>query len=1126
MAMNLPFKSFRARLVFSFLMVTMLFLITVVCILYFQRSESIRSKEFTRLQVIRDLKVKKLSAWLEERQGDLQVCSHDMEIRALEDVLTKDKSQWNEDDHNTIDTARSLLQRYVDHYDAYHELFIVNAKTHKVAVSNVRSREGKDKSDYPYVNEPMRTRSIFIQDIYNSKTEGKPAMAFSAPIFCKDHDGEHIIGVLVARANLEHVLYPLLQERLGSGATGETLIVNKDVVAVNELRWHEDAPLNLKIKAEPAVNAAAGRTGIVETEDYRGEMVLAAYTYIPEMRWGFVAKRDLAEVNAPIRAMMRDMAIIIFISGIAVFIVSFLLARQMAQPIRDMSRIVHKFSEGDLQARCSTEGTTEISALGSSFNNMARTLALQIEVQRGGSGIADAVVAATTMKEFAAGLLEKLMEVTGSNLAAFYLLDKKKQRLDRVYSIGLTHDDDGSFDAKNREGELGRTLQAGKIVHHKNIGEDTVFTHRTTAGIAIPKEIVTVPLTIGYRIRAIVTLGTLSAFSEAHLQILQLTQLGLSTAFATLAERTKTEKMAAELGDRNEQLAALNEELKEQTEELQEQAEELEAQREQVAEANRLKSEFLANMSHELRTPLNSVMALSQLMLSRGVGAKPESDAEHLRIIERNGRNLLNLINEILDLSKIEAGHMEIHCTEFDLRDLVDESLATMRPLIEENGLDLEINMADIPRMRSDEERIGQVLVNLLANAIKFTDQGTIGINVTSMDKTVHIAVSDTGIGISDHDLPHIFEEFRQVDGSTTRQYEGTGLGLAICQKITRLLGGTISAISRMGEGSTFTVSLPLNLGDYQSMDVERLVPVNLRTPLVRMNNSDQRENKEEPLVKPVILVVEDDEVAVMQVRTILEETGYEVVVTRNGSEALESLHNRVPDGVILDLMMPGMNGFDLLEQIRSAVSTENLPVLVLSAKELTSEECSRLSKGNIHQLIRKGDVERGMLIHLVREMMRGDDTTLREGRVQETAATDALKEPSSRAQSEKILIVEDNPDNLVTVRAILDDLECEYIIARNGEEAVEQALHHHPGLILMDIQLPRMSGTEATSKIRSNAAFAKTPIVAMTAKAMKGDREEIMAAGCNDYVTKPLDAILVKQIVRKWLGNRESIKR
>ena len=398
-------------------------------------------------------------------------------------------------------------------------------------------------------------------------------------------------------------------------------------------------------------------------------------------------------------------------------------------------------------------------------------------ILRGAGEVSETMVAVADVKSFASGLLMKLLEVTGSHLGAFYIRGEDGRTFAHVASLGLAAEAVPSFSAEICEGELGRALATKRIAFIEDVPENTVFAFKTTAGTAIPREIVTIPLLVEGEVAAIVSLATLGGFSRDHREILDQARIGMDTAFSNLLANERTERMATELRFSNEELTSLNEELQSQSEELRDQADEMEAQRAQLDEANRLKSQFLSNMSHELRTPLNSVMALSQLMLSRGPGKKPEQDAEYLQVIERNGRHLLNLINDVLDLSKIEAGRMEAIVTEFDPRRTLERALQTARLLAEEKHLHIRVDLRDVPGMYSDEEKVYQILLNLLSNAVKFTQQGEIEVTVQAADEQVSFAVRDTGVGIAADNLEHIFDEFRQANGSTTRKHGGTRAG-------------------------------------------------------------------------------------------------------------------------------------------------------------------------------------------------------------------------------------------------------------------------------------------------------------------------------------------------------------
>ncbi|MFH1732058.1 MAG: response regulator [Planctomycetota bacterium] len=1112
MASRFYFKSVRARQVFWFLVVAMVPMFTVVAILYYQRAAAIKGREFEKLQTIRDLKVREFNGWLDERIGDLKVAAADHNIRGLERVLAKKQDERTPEDVRAISAAREVLRRYVDSYDAYDELFIVCANRGTVDVSSEHVHEGRDESKNTYFTEPMRMKDVYVKDIHYSKTDGAPAMTFSAPVFCLEHKDEHIIGVVVARIDLDHSLYPLLQERTGSGKTGETLIVNKNCVALNELRWHENAPLELRISAESGVRAANGETGVTETPDYRGEMVLAAYTHIPRTGWGFVAKRDLAEVYAPIRAMVWNMGGILAVSALIVSATAVFLGRAVTRPVVAIAEAARRVQEGNLAVRCEAGGADEVAGLANAVNDMADTLTSQVAVQTGGAELARTAAAASSVGDFASGLVTKLMGLTGSNIGAYYQRSQDGLAFEPVTSVGLKAEALQSFDAGSREGEFGEALASGSICYTGNISAETVFTFKAVAGTAMPREIATVPLLAGRRAHAIISLATLGEYTDEHRQILEQAWIVLNTALAKLLASEKTEHMAEELQVANEELQATNEELQSQAEELRQQAEELEVQRRQVEEADRLKSEFLANMSHELRTPLNSVMALSQLMISRGLGKDLAQEAEYLRVIERNGRQLLELINDVLDLSKIEAGRQEVILSEFEPRKLAEAAVATARPLAAQKSLTVAVRIADdVPAVHSDRDKVRQILLNLLSNAVKFTETGGIGVTVSAAAGGVAFAVTDTGLGIAETDLEHIFDEFRQLDGSTTRKHGGTGLGLTISQRLARLLGGQIAVTSEPGKGSTFTLTLPP------------------QCPAGTSGRAPAAEGRPRPGAgrraaldgRPHILVVEDNEIAAMQIQAALEENGCEVTVAAGGAEGLEAVRQRMPDAMVLDLMMPGVDGFEVLDQIRSMPETEQLPVLVLTAKELTAEDHARLRYNNVQELVQKGSLNRDELVGCVDRLFEGAAPAA--GRSDEQPAEPEEKTcviPAVPAGT-TVLVVEDDPDHKLTITAIHDEKGAGHMDAESAERAVQMARKARPGLILMDIQLPALSGLDAARQIKADPDLEGIPVIALTAMAMAGDREAILAAGCDDYVSKPINAAALGETIRKWLAEK-----
>jgi CheY-like chemotaxis protein/signal transduction histidine kinase/HAMP domain-containing protein len=1366
MSVLFQFKRLRSQITAALLIVSVIPLAIVSTTIYRQRVEVIKQNSFIKLQAIRDLKVEQVNNWLEERIADVSVISSNFEVRNVAELLNQDKQSSAND--SSIQMIYDLFHRAIKVYGTYEEIFIVGARTGRIVISTDKSHNGEDRSDDIRFIEPMRTKGLYIRDIYFSKTFGKPSMAFSIPIFNID-DQEEITGIMVARVGLEQSLYDLLLNRTGMGKTGETLIVNQDVIALNELRWLENAPLKLSIKAEPAVLAAQGKTGIIETVDYREEQVLAAYTHIKRMNWGFIAKQDLSEIYSPITRMVKSIFLLFVIAVITVTMFSFFLAGTIVHPILAMARISTNLQKGDLSARNRIKRPDELGYLAQSFDDMADFMTSQRNVDSGCSKITDVTTSSTDLSEFPLMLLEALMQITASNTGAYYSINTDRDTFNPVVSIGMKTDLLQPFDASMLEGEFGAVLTTGKINRTKDVSEDTHFVFKAVAGTALPKEIVTIPILIDGKVQVILSLASLNAYSDTHLQILEQSWIGLNTSLSNLLANDQTRKLADDLTQKNQELGAQAQRLQSQAREMEEQAIELETQRTQVEEANQLKSEFLSNMSHELRTPLNSIIALSEIMSSRGPGKNPEKDAEYMRIIERNGHNLLNLINDILDLSKIEAGRMDFILGDFAPSQVVNRVFNTLKALAEEKNLSINVYADDLPNMHSDEGKIHQLLLNLVSNAIKFTHKGQVDLNVTTTKENIFFAVKDTGIGIAQQDIQQIFEEFRQVDGSTTRKHEGTGLGLAICHKLSNLLGGNIKVQSTPEVGSTFTLVLPVRcsetsdiwnsyapkklektvslpskmlkrtilvvddetevckliqdyfvetgydvvtahngtealqiaheihpfaitldvlMPDIDGWEVLRKLKASKATddiPVIMVSMSDDKATgmalgatgylvkpiikelllteldsltrsrtikdvlvvDDDPVIReyleiilqekkyrvksasggeealnliskqspdaivldlmmpdidgftvlnilredpathdiPVIvvtakdltpeeqsrltdtaqqiiakgamdkdrllmeiesalvdletqltqktlqesiriLIIEDNEVAAMQISSALEGSGYEVDVASGGAEGLESIRHAVPDAVVLDLMMPEMDGFDVLNHIRSTPLTAKIPVLVITAKELTSEDRAKLEYNNVQELIQKGSVNRNELVSRVNQLFGTPLKPIQSSSSEETPVVENIptvsgvsRQGETSITEKTILVVEDNPDNMFTITELLGEMDCEIITAEDGLQGVQSAKESKPHLILMDIQLPELSGLDATKQIKAIPELASIPIIAMTAKAMKGDKENILAAGCDGYISKPLDTQEVIKVIHQWLG-------
>ncbi len=671
----MKFRSISMKLIFWFLSVNFLLLWTVMAVIYIQRVRYIKTNTFSKLTAIRDLKVEELSVWLGERRGNTKAISEIYRIRNSEVLFNK--KDLNENEKKILLSIRLLLKQYVDDYDVFESVSVVNARNGIIEISSDRDLEGMDLSKEDYFKEALNKKSFHIKDIYISRFRKNPAMIMSRPVY--NLTDKRIIAVVSARLNLESFLYPMLLNRTGLGETGETLIVNKDCIAISKLRWYDDGPCRLKITATPAVLAAAGKTGIIESEDYRGIPVLAAYTFIPELSWGFVAKQDLAELYRPINNMFVNFIIILIIASIAVFFIAVFIAKTFCKPLQEMTEVSTRIQTGDLSARNRFKRDDELGFLAESFNDMADNLMARIHVRKSLSELTELMLKTYNIKEFASALLKTLLEITSSQAGVFYL--KRGDTYENFFSIGLDKDNLPSFNMERPDGQFGEVFLTGKISHIKNIPSDTVFTFKTIAGTALMREIISMPVISDGKIMALISMGNLSEFSKESLEIINSIWPAINTGFSVLMANENIKNMSEELKDKNRELQSQAEELMSQSKELYCQNMKLEMQNRQIEEANRVKSEFVSNMSHELRTPLNSVIGLSRVLIMQAKGKLSEEEFSYLEIIQRNGKSLLSLINDILDLSKIEAGKVELTVNSISVKDIVENICESLEKL-------------------------------------------------------------------------------------------------------------------------------------------------------------------------------------------------------------------------------------------------------------------------------------------------------------------------------------------------------------------------------------------------------------------------------------------------------------
>ena len=526
----------------------------------------------------------------------------------------------------------------------------------------------------------------------------------------------------------------------------------------------------------------------------------------------------------------------------------------------------------------------------------------------------------------------------------------------------------------------------------------------------------------------------------------------------------------------------LEDKVKERTKELEKANQELQQANLKIREADRLKSEFLANMSHELRTPMNAIIGFTRLVIRKTADVLPSRQKENLEKVDISANQLLNLINDILDLSKIEAGKMGVSITPFDLPSLIDTCFATVEPLVKSEAVHLVKEVPqDLPEMVTDQDKLKQIIINLLSNALKFTEEGEVRLSAAVEDSMLKITVSDTGIGIPPDALNYIFDEFRQVDGSSTRKHGGTGLGLSITKKLSHLLGGAIDVQSVEKEGSIFTVSLPLRGKE--------------ETPVKAMISEEKVLTAGEIKGKKVLLAIDDDPNVILLLRENLEEEGYYVVGALSGEEGIRKAREIQPFAITLDILMPHKDGWEVLNDLKADPATRDIPIIVLSI--IDNRELG-FSLGAFDYLVKP--IERETILAALRR--------------------------TPAAPTNRVLVVDDEPAAVDLITQLLQDEGYHVKGAYSGEEALRALADEPPDIILLDLLMPGMDGFEVIQQIKANQNWRDIPIVVVTAKDLTDSDWEFLRQRVDKIIRKAgLDSeTLVKEVqglLREYLASR-----
>jgi HAMP domain-containing protein/CheY-like chemotaxis protein/signal transduction histidine kinase len=937
-------------------------------------------------------------------------------------------------------------------------------------------------------------------------------------------------------------------------------------------------------------------------------------------------------------------------------------------------------------------------------------------------------------------IMSELTPLVGSQHGAFFMMESPGGEGDDfelrlIASYGYKQRKNVPTKFKIGEALVGQAALEQKSILVTQAPDDYV---RITSGLGegAPVNVMVLPVLFEDQVMAIIELASFQRFTPVQQAFLEQLSESIGVVLNTIQANMRTEELlqqsqqlTQELQSQSEELQAQQEELQQTNKELEEQAASLKASEEllqtqqeelqqtneeleekaqlleeqnrrieiknreielaraaleekaeQLALSSRYKSQFLANMSHELRTPLNSLLILARLLAENPDDNLNEKQIEFANTIYSAGSDLLDLINDILDLSKVEAGRMDVHVSDVKLSDLRDFVERSFRPIAHDKGLgfEIEVHGANVPpTVETDEQRIQQILKNLLSNAFKFTESGHVKLRIgvaegrqfasetlSRADAVLEFAVVDTGVGIPNDKLRLIFEAFQQADGTTSRRYGGTGLGLSISREIARLLGGEIHVESTVGDGSTFTLFLPATFQPHEHLPRDEFaeaavvlpsevldgdgatpapppVPAEAQPELdpAMLLPSDVRDDRDEIQEGDrVVLIIEDDSELARTELEVARERGFKGIVALRGDSGLALAHEFKPDAIILDMKLPVMDGWTVLDHLKHHPETRHIPVHIVSGangrqnalragavaflekpisregleetfaeirsfidrgvKRLLVVEDDKAQRDSVVELIGSGEdvdvtavdsseaalealelqhydcmvvdlklPEMGgfdllekikaeerfsaipVIVYTGKELTRREETKLRkfadtivvkdassperlldetslflhriEGKLpqEKRRMLEQLHSAEEVFNDKKILIVDDDVRNVFALTSVLEAHGMEVLYAENGRDGID-VLRRNPevDLVLMDIMMPELDGYETIRAIREDEAFKQLPIISLTAKAMKGDREKSIASGASDYITKPVDTDQLLSLMRVWL--------
>jgi CheY-like chemotaxis protein len=970
------------------------------------------------------------------------------------------------------------------------------ANDHNFLASDLRNR-----ADDPAFRQVL-SGQYYIAPAQRSKS-GEYISSMSIPILNPESQGLEV--VLVAEMYLKGIMDAATSVKIGQ--KGQTYVIDQHGAVIA----HSDASLSLR--GERLQNLSmigkANRYRSVENVEVLGFAIAIEGT-----DWLMVAELPMTEINAGANALTRILYAILIMSALFFTApMTLYLVLRVSRPLQRLERGAVKIGAGEFGTPMPVIGSNEIGRMSQAFNEMAANLQNFSEkskriswLKAGLSGLDEQLRGTPSLNELGGKAICFLAEYIGAVVATFYAQNDHGLF---VLSGSYAHaNPDASDTFSLGQGLIGQAAQEQKIFEIEAIPEGYLSV-TSSLGAQEPAALLVVPLIHDGVVVAVLEFGKFKPFSAQEKTFIEQAAAPLAIMVNSANARhelnlslEKSQQLTEELQAQQEELRVSNEELEEKTLFLAKQKKDLvdknlelqntriylEQKSLEVERASRYKSEFLANMSHELRTPLNSLLILSQDLANNGKGNLLPDQVEAANIVYNSGSDLLKLINEILDLSKIEAGKMSLAVMDVPISEIIGRLESGFRPIAKEHHLGLETGyeVTTPETIRTDPSRLDQILKNLVSNAFKFTESGKVVISIApaaSANGAISIAVTDTGIGIPQENLEDIFNAFQQLDGSMSRKFSGTGLGLSISRELTKLLGGELQVTSQPGHGSTFTLILPPYVEKPESEDtIDDSAPavnpppqVKIPAKIVAQVSSIEDERDELNSTDKRILIIEDDLTFAKILAERCQKRGFKVLHAGDGETGLDLVEKYAPDAIILDMRLPGIQGMEVLDSIKSNPKIRHIPVHIMSAHENGGEALSRGAIGFLQKPITPEQISQAL--NKLAEMVSG--------------------------KLRNLLIIEDKPDQQKSIQKLIGNGDVKSIIAASGGQALQRFAEEHIDCIILDLNLPDMTGLQLLKQLDVQTQHQLPPVIIYSARELT--REEF------DELNEYTQSIIVK---------------